>query len=153
MQDTTAATACMWLGWSEVKSHGLVIQSHTCQIHHTSPSLHVDIDISSYLDPSFVPFAAAAAAAAAASLPVSAGEPAPEKITDKIYGETQKVNVLKMAEIPDIDLSKVSKPSAFGRVWGGRGGASCLPARGVCVEGGGTQEKWEGEGGGEHGCA
>jgi phosphoglucomutase len=37
----------------------------------------------------------------------SAGEPAPEKITDKIYGETQKVNVLKMAEIPDIDLSKV----------------------------------------------
>jgi len=37
----------------------------------------------------------------------SGGEPAPEKITDKIYGETQKVSVLKMADIPDIDLSKV----------------------------------------------
>jgi hypothetical protein len=40
--------------------------------------------------------------------PCSAGEPAPEKITDKIYGETQKVSVLKMGDIPDIDLSKVS---------------------------------------------
>lgn len=37
----------------------------------------------------------------------SAGEPAPEKITDKIYGETQAVSVLKMADIPDVDLSKV----------------------------------------------
>lgn len=37
----------------------------------------------------------------------SGGEPAPEKITDKIYGETQKVSVLKMADIPDVDLSKV----------------------------------------------
>lgn len=37
----------------------------------------------------------------------TAGEPAPERITDKIYGETQKVSVLKMADIPDIDLSKV----------------------------------------------
>jgi phosphoglucomutase len=37
----------------------------------------------------------------------SAGEPAPEKITDKIYGETLKVSTLKMADIPDIDLSKV----------------------------------------------
>ena len=38
----------------------------------------------------------------------SGGEPAPERITDKIYGETLKVSVLKQADIPDIDLSKVS---------------------------------------------
>jgi len=37
----------------------------------------------------------------------SAGEPAPERITDKIYGETQKVATLHMADIADIDLSKV----------------------------------------------
>lgn len=37
----------------------------------------------------------------------SGGEPAPERITDKIYGETQKVSVLKFADIPDIDLSKL----------------------------------------------
>lgn len=36
----------------------------------------------------------------------SSGEPAPEKITDKIYGFTQTVDVLKMADIPDVDLSK-----------------------------------------------
>jgi phosphoglucomutase len=36
-----------------------------------------------------------------------AGEPAPEKITDKIYAETQKISALKMADIPDVDLSKV----------------------------------------------
>jgi phosphoglucomutase len=35
----------------------------------------------------------------------SSGEPAPEKITDKIYGFTQTVDVLKMADIPEIDLS------------------------------------------------
>lgn len=46
-------------------------------------------------------------------LSVSAGEPAPEKITDKIYGETQKISTLKMGEIPDVDLNKVR----------GRGGA------------------------------
>lgn len=37
-----------------------------------------------------------------------AGEPAPERITDKIYGETQKVAVLRTADIPDVDLSTVS---------------------------------------------
>ena len=37
----------------------------------------------------------------------SAGEPAPEKITDKIYGFTQTVSELNMADIPDVDLSKV----------------------------------------------
>jgi len=37
----------------------------------------------------------------------SGGEPAPESITDKIYGETQKVATLKMADMPDVDLSKV----------------------------------------------
>jgi len=37
----------------------------------------------------------------------SAGEPAPEKITDRIYGETQKISTLRFAEMPDIDLSKV----------------------------------------------
>ena len=37
----------------------------------------------------------------------SSGEPAPEKITDEIYGFTQTVETLKMADIPDVDLSKV----------------------------------------------
>lgn len=36
-----------------------------------------------------------------------AGEPAPEKITDKIFAETQKISALHMADIPDVDLSKV----------------------------------------------
>ena len=36
----------------------------------------------------------------------SSGEPAPEKITDEIYGFTQTVSELKMADIPDVDLSK-----------------------------------------------
>ena len=36
----------------------------------------------------------------------SSGEPAPEKITDKIYGFTQTVSELNMADIPDVDLSK-----------------------------------------------
>jgi len=37
----------------------------------------------------------------------SSGEPAPEKITDKIFGETVKISTLAMADIPDIDLSTV----------------------------------------------
>lgn len=37
----------------------------------------------------------------------TAGEPAPERITDKIFGETMKVSSLKMADMPDVDLSKV----------------------------------------------
>ena len=37
----------------------------------------------------------------------TSGEPAPERITDKIYGETLKVSALKMADLPEIDLSKV----------------------------------------------
>ena len=45
----------------------------------------------------------------------SAGEPAPERITDKIYGETMKVDKLLMASIPDVDLTKVRG--------GGEGGA------------------------------
>lgn len=36
-----------------------------------------------------------------------AGEPAPEKITDNIYDETQKISALRMADIPDVDLAKV----------------------------------------------
>jgi hypothetical protein len=39
--------------------------------------------------------------------PFRSGEPAPERITDKIYGETQTISVLHMADIPDVDLSKV----------------------------------------------
>jgi phosphoglucomutase len=35
----------------------------------------------------------------------SAGEPAPEKITDKIYGFTQTISSLAVADIPDVDLS------------------------------------------------
>ncbi|GFR42319.1 hypothetical protein Agub_g3226 [Astrephomene gubernaculifera] len=41
----------------------------------------------------------------------SSGEPAPERITDKIYGETTKVAVLNMADIPDVDLSKLGSTS------------------------------------------
>ncbi|PNW82321.1 hypothetical protein CHLRE_06g278210v5 [Chlamydomonas reinhardtii] len=37
----------------------------------------------------------------------NSGEPAPERITDKIFGETSKVATLNMADIPDVDLSKV----------------------------------------------
>lgn len=43
----------------------------------------------------------------------SSGEPAPEKITDKIYGFTQSITELKMADIPDVDLSAVGT-SKFG---------------------------------------
>ncbi|MEW5296964.1 MAG: hypothetical protein WDW36_000206 [Sanguina aurantia] len=43
----------------------------------------------------------------------TAGEPAPERITDKIFGETSKVAVLKMADIPDVDLGKLGI-STFG---------------------------------------
>ena len=45
----------------------------------------------------------------------SSGEPAPEKITDKIYGYTQTVELLKMADMPDVDLTKcgVSKFGDF----------------------------------------
>lgn len=35
----------------------------------------------------------------------SAGEPAPEKITDKIFGFTQSIKELKFADFPDVDLS------------------------------------------------
>lgn len=37
----------------------------------------------------------------------NSGEPAPERITDKIFAETQKINTLNFANIPDVDLSKV----------------------------------------------
>lgn len=37
----------------------------------------------------------------------TAGEPAPERITDKIFGFTQDISELKFAEIPDTDLSKI----------------------------------------------
>mmetsp|Transcript_17958 Transcript_17958/g.38574 ORF Transcript_17958/g.38574 Transcript_17958/m.38574 type:complete len:602 (+) Transcript_17958:107-1912(+) len=43
----------------------------------------------------------------------SAGEPAPERITDKIYGETMKISTLKFGDLPDVDLSKVGT-SKFG---------------------------------------
>ena len=35
------------------------------------------------------------------------GEPAPEKITDKIFGFTEKIQELKIADIPDTDLAKI----------------------------------------------
>ncbi len=48
----------------------------------------------------------------------NSGEPAPERITDKIYGETTKVAVLNVADIPDVDLSKVGQGQGEqGRVW------------------------------------
>jgi len=35
------------------------------------------------------------------------GEPAPERVTDAIYGFTQGITTLRAADIPDVDLSKV----------------------------------------------
>ncbi|OMO97966.1 Alpha-D-phosphohexomutase superfamily [Corchorus olitorius] len=35
------------------------------------------------------------------------GQPAPESITDKIYGNTLSISEIKIAEIPDVDLSRV----------------------------------------------
>lgn len=43
----------------------------------------------------------------------SSGEPAPEKITDTIFGFTQSISELNMADIPDVDLSTVGV-STFG---------------------------------------
>ncbi|CAA7038768.1 unnamed protein product [Microthlaspi erraticum] len=37
----------------------------------------------------------------------SSGQPAPESITDKIYGNTLSISEIKVAEIPDTDLSHV----------------------------------------------
>ncbi|KFK26792.1 hypothetical protein AALP_AA8G294200 [Arabis alpina] len=37
----------------------------------------------------------------------SSGQPAPETITDKIYGNTLSISEIKVAEIPDIDLAHV----------------------------------------------
>ncbi|KAK8599523.1 hypothetical protein V6N13_077443 [Hibiscus sabdariffa] len=36
----------------------------------------------------------------------NSGQPAPESITDKIYGNTLSISEIKMAEIPDVDLSR-----------------------------------------------
>ncbi|XP_031476228.1 phosphoglucomutase, chloroplastic isoform X2 [Nymphaea colorata] len=45
----------------------------------------------------------------------SSGQPAPETITDKIYGNTLSISEIKMAEIPDVNLSQlgVSKYGSF----------------------------------------
>ncbi|KAB1210777.1 Phosphoglucomutase, chloroplastic [Morella rubra] len=37
----------------------------------------------------------------------SSGQPAPESITDKIYGNTLSINEINMADIPDVDLSRL----------------------------------------------
>lgn len=44
----------------------------------------------------------------------SGGEPAPEKLTDAIYGFTRSVAVLRVADIPDVDLSRVGVTSFSG---------------------------------------
>ena len=74
-----------------------------------------------------------------------AGEPAPEKITDKIFTETEKISVVKMADIPDVDLSKArmdnglpngSRAGAGSPSCGSGGGGAmeaALPARGACT--------------------
>ena len=43
----------------------------------------------------------------------SSGEPAPDKITNEIFKYTETVSELKMADIPDVDLSAVGT-SSFG---------------------------------------
>ncbi|KAJ3684477.1 hypothetical protein LUZ61_013641 [Rhynchospora tenuis] len=37
----------------------------------------------------------------------SSGQPAPESITDQIYGNTLSISEIKMADIPDVDLSSL----------------------------------------------
>ncbi|KAM3730202.1 hypothetical protein ACB098_12G070300 [Castanea mollissima] len=37
----------------------------------------------------------------------SSGQPAPESITDKIYGNTLSISEIKVADIPDVDLSRL----------------------------------------------
>ncbi|KAL2324473.1 hypothetical protein Fmac_023531 [Flemingia macrophylla] len=37
----------------------------------------------------------------------SSGQPAPESITDKVYGNTLSISHIKIADIPDVDLSNV----------------------------------------------
>ncbi|KAK1274289.1 hypothetical protein QJS04_geneDACA022277 [Acorus gramineus] len=37
----------------------------------------------------------------------NSGQPAPESITDKIYGNTLSLSEIRMADIPDVDLSKL----------------------------------------------
>ncbi|XLR45016.1 hypothetical protein S83_029676, partial [Arachis hypogaea] len=46
---------------------------------------------------------------------LSSGQPAPESITDKIYGNTLSISEIKIADIPDVDLSKtgVTKFGSF----------------------------------------
>lgn len=39
----------------------------------------------------------------------SSGQPAPESITDKIYGNTLSISEIKLADIPDIELSKLGE--------------------------------------------
>lgn len=37
----------------------------------------------------------------------NSGEPAPERITDAIFGYTQKISELRMAEFEEVDLSQL----------------------------------------------
>ncbi|ONK72704.1 uncharacterized protein A4U43_C04F22250 [Asparagus officinalis] len=37
----------------------------------------------------------------------NSGQPAPESITDKIYGNTLSISEIKVADIPDVDLSRI----------------------------------------------
>lgn len=37
----------------------------------------------------------------------SSGEPAPERITEKIYSETMAINELKFGDIPDVPLDEI----------------------------------------------
>eukprot|EP00271_Cylindrocystis_brebissonii_P003691 TRINITY_DN14938_c0_g1_i1.p1 TRINITY_DN14938_c0_g1~~TRINITY_DN14938_c0_g1_i1.p1 ORF type:complete len:676 (+),score=143.42 TRINITY_DN14938_c0_g1_i1:131-2029(+) len=41
----------------------------------------------------------------------SSGQPAPESITDLIYGNTQSISGINQADIPDVDLSKLGSTS------------------------------------------
>ena len=41
----------------------------------------------------------------------TAGEPAPERITNEIFKYTESIDTLSMADIPDIDLSSIGSKS------------------------------------------
>ena len=41
----------------------------------------------------------------------TAGEPAPERITNEIFKNTESIDTLYMADIPDVDLSSIGSTS------------------------------------------
>ncbi len=64
----------------------------------------------------------------------SSGEPAPERITDAIYGFTKNISELKFADIPETDLSQLGSHT-YGdfEVRIHHGGFDCRPLAPVSI--------------------